>query len=57
MNKYLLEYIIMFIFVMIIILVLHFNKNNCIKNGGSVMTNSIGIYEKCIYGGKRWKEK
>lgn len=35
MNKYLLEYIIMFIFVMIIILVLHFNKNNCIKNGGN----------------------
>lgn len=51
MNKYLLGYIIMFIFVMIIILVLHFNKNNCIKNGGKVITNSIGIYDKCIYGG------
>lgn len=52
MNKTLLEFIIMIIVVVIIEFVLHFNKNNCIKNGGKVITDSIGIYDKCIYGGK-----
>ena len=57
MDKPVLTAIIMLIFVIIIIFVLNIQKSNCIEKGGSVMTNSIGIYEKCIYGGKRWKEK
>lgn len=52
MNKTLLGYIIMFILVIILCFVIHFNKNNCIKNGGKLITDSIGIYDKCIYGGK-----
>ena len=57
MDKPILTAIIMLIFVIIIIFVLNIQKNNCIEKGGSVITNSIGIYEKCIYGGKWWKEK
>lgn len=57
MNKYLLETIIIIIALVITIFVLNIQKNSCIEKGGSVMTNSISIYEKCIYGGKRWKEK
>lgn len=34
MNKTLLGYIIMIIIVIIIGIVIHFNKNHCIKNGG-----------------------
>lgn len=52
MNKYLLEVIVIIIAVIIKIFVLNIQKNNCIEKGGSVITNSIGIYEKCIYGGK-----
>lgn len=51
-NKYLLEVIIIIIAVVIRIVILSNQKNNCIEKGGSVITNSIGIYEKCIYGGK-----
>ena len=51
MNKTLLGYIIMIIIVIIIGIVIHFNKNHCIKNGGKVITNNVGIYDKCIYGG------
>lgn len=57
MNKTLLEAIIAIIVVVITIFVLNIQKSNCIKNGGSAIANSIGIYEKCIYGGKQWKEK
>ena len=53
MNKTLLEAIIAIIVVVITMFVLNIQKNNCIEKGGSVMTNSIGIYEKCIYGGKQ----
>lgn len=52
MNKTLLEAIIVIIAVIMTIFVLNIQKNNCIEKGGSVITNSIGIYEKCIYGGK-----
>lgn len=52
MNKTLLEAIIVIIVVIMTIFVLNIQKNNCIEKGGSVITNSIGIYEKCIYGGK-----
>ena len=51
-NKYLLEIIIIIIAVVIRIVVSSNQKNNCIEKGGSVITNSVGIYEKCIYGGK-----
>lgn len=51
-NKYLLEIIIIIIAVVIAIFVRNIQKNNCIEKGGSVITNSVGIYEKCIYGGK-----
>lgn len=51
-NKYLLEIIIIIIAVVIRIVILSNQKNNCIEKSGSVITNSIGIYEKCIYGGK-----
>lgn len=51
MNKTLLEAIIVIIVVIMTIFVLNIQKNNCIEKGGSVITNSIGIYEKCIYGG------
>lgn len=49
-NMYLLEVIIIIIAVVIRIVILSNQKNNCIEKGGSVITNSIGIYEKCIYG-------
>lgn len=52
-NKYLLEIIIMIILVVITIFVLNIKKNNCIEKGGSVVTNSVGIYEKCIYRGTK----
>lgn len=52
MNKCLLEVIVIIIAVIITIFVLNIQKNNCIEKGGSVITNLIGIYEKCIYGGK-----
>ena len=51
-NKYLLEVIIIIIVLVIAIFVRGIQKNDCIEKGGSVITNSIGIYEKCIYGGK-----
>lgn len=51
-NKYLLEVIIIIIVLVIAIFVRNIQKNNCIEKGGSVITNSIGIYEKCIYGGE-----
>jgi surface polysaccharide O-acyltransferase-like enzyme len=51
-NRYLLEIIIIIIVLVIAIFVRNIQKNNCIEKGGSVITNSIGIYEKCIYEGK-----
>lgn len=51
-NKYLLEAIIIIIVLVIAIFVRGIQKNDCIEKGGSAITNSIGIYEKCIYGGK-----
>lgn len=51
-NKYLLGVITIIIVLVITIFVINIQKNNCIENGGSVIINSIGIYEKCIYGGK-----
>ena len=47
-NKYLLEIIIIIIAVVIAIFVRNLHTNNCIEKGGSVITNSVGIYEKCI---------
>lgn len=29
-----------------------YRANECIKNNGTVVTNSVGRFEKCIYGGK-----
>lgn len=52
-NKYLLEVIIIIIVLVITIFVRNIQKNNCIEKGGSIITNSIGIYEKCIYGGEK----
>ena len=54
MNKYSVETIIIIILLVIAIFVRNIQKNNCIEKGGSVITNSIGIYEKCIYGGAKW---
>jgi hypothetical protein len=28
-----------------------YQANECIKNNGTVVTNSVGRFEKCIYGG------
>lgn len=53
MNKYSVETIIIIILLVIAIFVFNIQKNNCIEKGGSVITNSIGIYEKSIYGGEK----
>ena len=50
MNKNILTFICMVILVVIVMLVLTANKNKCINNGGKVITNSLGLYDKCIYG-------
>ncbi len=31
---------------------INFNKNKCIENGGKVITDTYGLYDKCIYGDK-----
>lgn len=51
MDKPVLTAIIMLIFIIIIIFILNIQKNNCIEKGGSVITDSLGFYEKCIYRG------
>lgn len=51
MNKYLLETIIIIIVLVITIFVSNIQKSNCIEKGGSIITNSLGFYEKCIYRG------
>ena len=50
MNNNILAFICMVILVVIVMLVLTVNKNKCINNGGKVITNSSGFYDKCIYG-------
>lgn len=50
MNKKILTFICMVILVVIVILILSVNKNKCVNNGGKVITDGFGIYEKCIYG-------
>ena len=50
MNKNILAFICMAILVVIVMLVLNANKNKCINNGGKVITDSLGLYDKCIYG-------
>lgn len=29
-----------------------YQKNKCIENDGKVITDSIGLFDKCIYGDK-----
>lgn len=50
MNKNILAFTCMVILVVIVLLILNVNKNKCINNGGKVITDRLGIYEKCIYG-------
>lgn len=54
MNKNILAFICMVILVVIAMLVsmlvLTANKNKCINNGGKVITDNSGFYDKCIYG-------
>jgi len=50
MNKNVISFITIIVLVIIVIVILNINKNNCIKNGGKVVTNNLGLYEKCIYG-------
>lgn len=44
--------ITMIIITICLIYFLQFNKNKCIENGGKVITNAYGVFNKCIYGGK-----
>lgn len=40
------------IIIVCLICFLQFNKNKCIEKGGKVITDTYGLYDKCIYGDK-----
>lgn len=42
--------IIMIIITICLIYLLQFNKNKCIEKGGKVITDTYGLYDKCIHG-------
>jgi len=50
MNKKILEFIIIVVLIIAVIIVMNFNENKCVKNGGKVITDNLGVYEKCVYG-------
>lgn len=49
MDKKIIEFITIVILIVFVIVILNISKNKCIKNGGKVVTDNLGIYEKCIY--------
>ena len=50
-NKIFIEFIITVVAIVLIILFCNNRKNDCIKNGGKVVTDTYGLFDKCIYEG------
>ena len=53
MNKNLSECLFIIAILAVLFLLSHINKNNCIENGGKVITNRFGMYKSCIYNEKK----
>ena len=50
-SKTFIEFITVVILITLIIFFCNNRKDNCIKNGGKVVTDVYGLFDKCIYEG------
>ncbi len=45
-----LSFVCMIIFIVLMVSFLNDRKDNCIENGGKVVTDVYGLFDKCVYG-------
>ena len=52
LDKEVIIIIILIIAILFSLLNSKYQKNKCIENDGKVITDNIGLFDKCIYGDK-----